>query len=77
LVYKTQNKKDKTMTKTQETIVTARAKAFSTFPISTYRFLVDADGTVRVWDKIAGHYTTCHALSFSAQRRIRKLAADN
>lgn len=54
--------------------VTARAKAFSTQGIREHRFLVDADGTVRVWDDIAGHYTLCHALSPAAERRIRRLA---
>ena len=31
--------------------------------------------TVRVWDCVAGHYTVCHILSASAQRRAIKLAA--
>lgn len=39
----------------------------------TYRARVDADGTVRVWDSVAGHYTTCHSLTArqiaSARRR--------
>lgn len=38
-----------------------------------YRAHVDADGTVRVWDSVAGHYTRCHSLTpaqvASAQRR--------
>lgn len=54
--------------------ITARAKAFSGHGIGTHRFAVDADGTVRVWDPIAGHYTRCHSLSSSAERRIRRLA---
>jgi hypothetical protein len=40
-----------------------------------YRVMVDDDGTVRVWDSVAGYYTTCHGLGDSAQRRIRKLWA--
>jgi len=36
---------------------------------------VEVDGTVRVWDPVAQHYTTCHSLSLGAQRRIRRLAA--
>lgn len=54
--------------------ITARAKAFSNEGIKTHKFSVDADGTVRVWDSVAGHYTTCHSLSKSAEARIRKLA---
>jgi hypothetical protein len=58
-----------------ETIeIEARAKAFSSEGVGAYRFRVDADGTVRVFDSIAGHYTLCHSLSESAKRRIRKLA---
>lgn len=54
--------------------ITARAKAFSTEGIKSHKFAVDTDGTVRVWDAVAGHYTTCHSLSKSAETRIRKLA---
>ena len=65
------------MTKqTDATIVTARAKAFSGDPIGAYKFAVDADGVVRVYDEVAGHYTVCHALGESAQKRIRKLARE-
>ena len=56
--------------------ITARAKAFSRESIREYKFAVDADGTVRVWDSVAGHYTTCHSLSASAIRRIVKLAGE-
>jgi len=28
-----------------------------------YRAIVEADGTVRVWDSVAGHYTACHSLT--------------
>lgn len=55
-------------------IVWARAKAFSSKGIREYQFLVDSDGTVAVWDNVAGHYTTCHSLGESAILRIRKLA---
>ena len=39
-----------------------------------YRFMVDADGTVRVYDSVAGYYTTCHSMSEAAMRRVRKAA---
>jgi len=56
-----------------ETIVVARAKAFSTEGIREHKFLVGQD-SVRVWDSVAGYYTTCHSLTAAAVRRIRRLA---
>ena len=29
------------------------------------------DGTVRVWDDVAGHYTACHSLTESQCKRLR------
>lgn len=54
---------------------TARAKAFSSEGVREHRFLVDG-ATVRVWDNVAGHYTTCHSLGESAIRRLRKIAEE-
>lgn len=31
------------------------------------------DSTVRVWDDVAGHYTLCHSLTKSQQRRLRAM----
>ncbi len=31
----------------------------------------DADGTVRVYDAVAGHYTVCHELTPAQVRRVR------
>lgn len=53
--------------------ITARAKAFSGESVRLHRFLV-TDGVVRVWDGVAGHYTTCHAMSEKTMARIAKLA---
>ena len=53
--------------------ITARAKAFSGYPVGTYKFLVTEDD-VMVWDSVAGAYTRCNCLSAGAKRRIRKLA---
>jgi hypothetical protein len=61
-------------TTTEDRFVTAKAKAFSGEGVREHKCMVAADGTVRVWDAVAGHYTTCHGLSESAQHRIRKLA---
>lgn len=33
------------------------------FERGTYLAIVDDDGTVRVWDSVAGHYTRCHSLT--------------
>lgn len=56
--------------------ITARAKAFSSEGVREHKFSVSGDGTVRVWDSVAGHYTTCHSMSPSTQARIRKLARE-
>jgi len=61
---------------TSDKIVTIRAKAFAGQGIQEHRCSVDDDGTVRVWDSVAGHYTICHSLGQSAQRRARKLAKE-
>ena len=53
-----------------------RCKAFSVNrSAQVERIMVSADGTVRVYDSVAGHYTRCHVLGSSAQRRARKLAS--
>lgn len=58
-----------------ETNLTIRARFFSHFPVETRKVIVEDDGTIRVWDDVAGHYTVCHSLTRADQRRIRKLAA--
>lgn len=62
------------MTTTTDTTkkVTIRANAFGR--VETIRCLVDDDGSVLVWDDVAGHYTRCNRLGASAISRIRKLA---
>ncbi len=62
------------MTTTTSKTIRCRANAFTNRGIEAIKCMVAEDGTVRVWDSVAGYYTTCHALSDSAQRRIRKLA---
>lgn len=51
-----------------------RAKAFGR--METITVSVDEDGTVRVWDEVAGYYTTCHSLSAAAMRRARAAIAE-
>ena len=36
----------------------------------------DPAGVVRVWDRIAGHYTTCHSLTPRQIARVRRLATE-
>ena len=62
-------------TNSNEKIVTIRAKAFSGSKMESVRVMVPESGQVRVWDSVAGHYTTCHSLSPSAVRRARVAAA--
>ena len=51
-------------------------RAFSDDAPSTgYRARVEADGSVSVYDRIAGHYTTCHALSAAQIRYVRRAVA--
>ncbi len=56
-----------------EVEVTARAKAFTGESIKAHKFLVRGN-EVKVWDSIAGHYTSCHAMSAATLARIAKLA---
>ena len=54
--------------------ITIRAKAFSGDSLKPHKVQVDmGSGIIRVWDSIAGHFTTCHSLSVSAIRRIYKV----
>lgn len=55
-------------------VVETRAKAFTGFGVQTILAQVDGKGTVRVYDAVARHYTTCHVLGRSALARIRRLA---
>jgi hypothetical protein len=63
-------------TKTREIVIETRARAFSGRGIETIRCRLDADGSVLVWDSLAGHYTHCHSLGQSAIRRIRRIAKE-
>ena len=52
----------------------ARARFFTNYPVERRRVLVDSDGTVRVWDHIAGHFTLRHNLSKAVQTKIARAA---
>jgi hypothetical protein len=53
--------------------ITMRARAYSGEGVREHRVLVDGND-VLVWDSVAGHYTSCHALSKNAIRRAKRLA---
>jgi hypothetical protein len=55
-------------------IIKMRCKAFGGEGVRINLLQVSSDGSVRVWDRIAGHYTACHILSAAAQLRARKEA---
>jgi len=53
---------------------TIRVKAFTGTSVGTHRVSAE-DGIVRVWDAVAGHYTTCHCMSARTIARILRMAA--
>ncbi len=57
-----------------EHVIEIRARAFNG-ALATHRCILDADGTVRVYDPVAGHYTRCHSMPPRDQARARKLHA--
>lgn len=59
---------------TNETKITVRARFFRGGPIEARKVIVETDGTICVWDNVAGYYTHCHGLTRAAERRIRNLA---
>lgn len=56
--------------------VTTVANAF-TNRTGIFRSYADATGVVRVYDPVAGHFTTCHDLTLRQQARVRKLATND
>lgn len=65
------------MTRTTDRIVTVQCRAFGGEGPRPQRCLVnvaDSAEPVRVWDEVAGYYTTRHSLTQADERRIRRLA---
>jgi hypothetical protein len=62
-------------TKEDKMEFTAKAKAFAGEGVRKHRFMVE-NGTVRVFDPVAGHFTTVHSLRESAERRLLKAAEE-
>ena len=54
--------------------ITVKCKAFSGEGAKVNKVRISPAGEVSVWDSVAGHYTTCHALSPATIRRIKTLA---
>lgn len=57
------------------TIIDLRAKAFRCEGVRNHKVSVSSDGSVRVWDSVAKHFTTCHSLSRGAVRRAKAIAS--
>ena len=55
---------------------TGRARAFSGEGMKSHRFQL-THGELRVWDSVAGHYTTCHCLTPGMVRRLAESATRN
>lgn len=60
--------------RTGDVKVFARVRAFTGQGPRRHVFAVSPEGVIRVWDPVAGHYTTCWALGPAAVRKIRALA---
>jgi hypothetical protein len=52
----------------------ATVRAFVDTKISRNEFRVSPDGTVRVWNSIAGGFTLCPDMSKSSVARVRRMA---
>jgi hypothetical protein len=59
------------------TYLTIRCRAFRCEGVRRNRIRVSPDGTIRVYDSVAGCYVTLHSLSQRTQARIRRLDAAN
>lgn len=74
-VARTNNRiKGRTMTTTTTSRV-IRVRVTVWGQLQTVRAMIDADGTVRIYDDVAGHYTLRHGLTARQVARIRRLAA--
>ena len=66
------------MTTRQQITARVRCKAFSSEGVRINKVRIEQDGSLLVWDTVAGHYTSCHAiLPQTAQRIRRKVYASN
>lgn len=52
------------------TTIVVRCKAFASDGVATNLVRIDHDGSLTVWDSVAGAYTSCHAIGPRSARRI-------
>lgn len=52
-----------------------RCVAFTNTKTANHSFAVDSAGNVRVWDDVAGHFTTCHILTEKQIASVKAKAA--
>lgn len=55
---------------------TMRVKAFGEETPRKHAIMIDDDGTIRVWDSVARHYTLRHGLAPDEEQRIRTVLND-
>ena len=53
-----------------------RCRAFSCEGMMDNEIKVEQDGTVHVWDDIAGYFTNVHSMSKYAEKKARKIAKE-
>lgn len=58
-------------------IIQIRCKAFCRQGVKINRIQIADDGTVRVWDNVARHFTTCHSLTARSIGKIAKCLGEN
>ena len=58
-----------------DVIVRMRTRAFAG-RMASHRVMVEPDGSIQVYDAIAGHYTRAHSMPLRDQTRARRLAAE-
>tara|TARA_R110000868_G_scaffold171274_1_gene406959 strand:+ start:418 stop:624 length:207 start_codon:yes stop_codon:yes gene_type:complete len=54
-----------------------KCKAFSGEKVKINKIHVGDDKVVRVWDSVAGHYTSCHSLTSRSIGKIQRLLQEN
>ena len=52
----------------------ARCRPWRAVGVGRHYVAIETDGSVLVWDPLAGHFTRCHSLGRSALARFRRHA---
>ena len=69
------NRSDTMSTHPSRSITVASGRAFRASSQWGYTAQIDQDGYVTIYDDVAGHYTTCHALTARQIAYIRRVVA--